>query len=90
MSLRVKAIISGIVIESVLFALMYADGWGPCGPNTQLGVVATLLQIPGVIFAAPFTWLHLPSALDTPIFFVCSGLFWVLISYAFLITRDKR
>ncbi|WP_395749415.1 hypothetical protein [Prosthecobacter sp.] len=90
MSLRVKAIISGIVIEGVLFASMHVDGWGPCGPNTQLGVVTTILQIPGVILAAPFAWLHLPSVLDIPIFFICCSLFWALISYAFLITRDKR
>jgi hypothetical protein len=90
MSLREKAIISGVVIEGVLFSLMYADGWGPCAPNTQLGVVTTLLQIPGVIIAAPFAWLPLPSILETPIFFVCSSLFWTLISYAVLRTRSKH
>jgi len=87
MSLRVKAIISGIVIESVLFALMHADGRGPCGPSSSLGFVMMLFHFPGAMLAAPFTWMHLPSSMNTPVLFFCSSVWWGFISYAFLVTR---
>ena len=91
MTLRMKAFISGIVIEGILFSLMYwIDGWGPCGPSSSFGFVLMLFHFPGSMLAIPFAWMHLPSSMDAPVLFVCSSVWWIFISYAFLVTRDRR
>ncbi len=90
MSLWGKAIISGIAIEGIMFSAMYGIGWGPCGPNSPVGFILMLFHFPGSMLAAPFAWMKFPSYLDAPILFFCSALFWVLISYAFLVTRKRH
>lgn len=90
MSLRVKAIISGIVIEAVLFSLMYADGWSPCGPGSSMGFVMMLFHFPGAMLAAPFAWMGMPSSWGNLVLLFCSAVWWSFISYAFLVTRDRR
>ena len=90
MSLRVKAIISGIVIESILFSLMYPGGWGPCGPSSSLGFIMMLFHFPGSMLTAPIFWMGLPESWSMPMLLVGSSVWWAFISYAFMVTRDRR
>lgn len=85
-----KATISGISIEGIMFSLMYAGGVGPCGPSSSLGFVMMLFHFPGSMLAAPFFWMGLPDSLSMPALLVSSSIWWAFISYAFMVTRDRR
>ena len=90
MNLWGKSIISGIAIEGILFSLMCASGWGPCGPGSPLGFIVMLAHFPATMLALPFSYLNLPDWAPMPLLFATASIWWILLSYAFLVTRDRK
>ncbi len=90
MNLWTKAIIIGVAIEGILFSLMHGIGWGPCGPGSPLGAVVMLLHFPAVLLMMPFNFAAWPKWMEMPALFFFASLFWTLITYAFLVTRDRK
>jgi hypothetical protein len=90
MSLWGKAIISGIVMEGILFSLLCASGWGPCGPGSPVGFVLMLAHFPATMLALPVSGLDLPDWIMMPLLFALACIWWILISYAFLVTRGRK
>ena len=80
MSLRMKAIISGIVIESVLLALMFsgiADG-GSCKPE-GFGLMLIMLHYPALILEP-----YLPPLVVLPVVAIVCAAGWSLVAFLFL------
>lgn len=90
MSRWTKSIIVGIAIEGILFSMMYGIGWGPCGPASPAGAVVTLMHFPAVMLMLPFSFVEWPKWMEGPMLFGFASLWWTMISYAFLVTRDRK
>lgn len=90
MSLWTKAILIGVVIEGILFSLMQASEFGPRGLGTSVGVVLAWVHIPAFFLMMPFGFVEWPKWVEAPMLFFFACLFWTLITYAFLVTRDRK
>ncbi len=90
MNLWGKAIIAGIAIEGMLFAVMFAGGLGPCGPGSSVGWVIMILHYPAMWAVNVFAKLNLPESAGLPLVLVISAAQWSSILYVILRWRQKR
>ena len=88
MNLWTKAILIGVAIEGVLFALICGES-GPCAPSS-MGLIGILSHFPAMMLVWPLSGLDLPDWSYKPLLFAFGCLFWTLITYAFLVTRDRK
>jgi hypothetical protein len=65
-SLRL-AIILGFTIEVIFVVLMALGRYGPCGPNSSLGVLLVLFHYPGALLASPICSHSDPSHASIPL-----------------------
>ena len=49
-----------------------------------------LLHFPAVLLMMPFNFAAWPKWMEMPALFFFASLFWTLITYAFLVTRDRK
>jgi RsiW-degrading membrane proteinase PrsW (M82 family) len=47
------ALILGFTIEVIFVLLMALGRYGPCGPDSSLGLLLTLFHYPGAVLASP-------------------------------------
>lgn len=79
MSLRVKTVITGGLIEAVLFTAMNMAQSGPCGPATQWGALLILLHIPSAAMLVPVAWMMPNDQWFAALWFVSASLLWALL-----------
>ena len=49
-----------------------------------------LAYFPATMLALPFSYLHLPDWALMPLLFAIASIWWILLSYAFLVTRERK
>ncbi|HEY1049303.1 MAG TPA: hypothetical protein VGE39_06100 [Prosthecobacter sp.] len=85
-----KAIISGVAIEAMLLSVLFAIGWGPCGPGSPIGYVLLLLHYPGIWVLETAAHFHLPTGMEMPIIFGSGAGIWSVLIYAAMRWRHRR
>ncbi len=90
MSLWGKAIISGILVGGILFSLFFIVGGEGGRSLSPVGFVLLLAHFPVVWLGEMMFGMGLPDGVNLSILFSLSSVMWILLSYAFLVTRDRK
>ncbi len=82
------AIIAGLVIEAVLFSILEANDFGPCGFSSPFLTFVFFAHLPALFVASPFS--QAPMIAVQIIIFTLTSLVWIFLIRGIIAILPKR
>ncbi len=83
------AIIAGLLIEAVLFSILEANDFGPCGFSSPLLSFVFLAHLPALFVASPF-FEEAPMIAHQIIVFALASVIWIFLVRGIIATLPTR